>query len=146
MYWRRFLPHWTPEDHAVFITWRALPNKVLTQVRIADMICEAILYGEKTERYHLLAWVIMPDHVHLVIIPKKSLKEIMRWLKTATASRANAILGTTGRPFWTREYYDRWMRTERELSEAIAYVEANPVRRGLTADSCDWRWSSLGKR
>jgi len=38
--------------------------------------------------------------------------------------------------------YDRWMRTERELSETIPYVEENPVRRGLIGSSADWRWSS----
>jgi len=55
---------------------------------------------------------------------------------------ANAIPGTISQCFWRREYFDRWMRTERELSEAITYVEANPVRRGLIADASDFRWSS----
>jgi len=106
------------------------------------MLAEAIVYGETTRRYDLLAWAIMPDHVHVVLVPIKPLADTMRWLKTATANRANTILGRKGLPFWRREYYDRWMRTERELSETITYVEENPVRRGLTGSSADWRWSS----
>ena len=45
----------------------------------------------------------MPNHVHVVMQPIRPLPEIMRWLKTATANRANALLGRTGTPFWQRE-------------------------------------------
>jgi putative transposase len=106
------------------------------------MLAGAIVYGETTRRYDLLAWAIMPDHVHLILVPIRPLAETMRWLKTATANRANTILGCKGVSFWRREYYDRWMRTERELSETITYVEENSVRRGLVGTSTDWRWSS----
>jgi REP element-mobilizing transposase RayT len=84
----------------------------------------------------------MPNHVHVVMQPIRPLPEIMRWLKAATANRANALLGRTGEAFWRREYYDRWIRSERELASAIAYVEDNPVRSGLAACSEEWPWSS----
>ncbi|SPE34103.1 conserved hypothetical protein [Candidatus Sulfopaludibacter sp. SbA3] len=83
----------------------------------------------------------MPNHVHVLLKSIQPLSEVMRWLKTATASRANALLGRAG-PFWQREYYDRWMRSEKELLATIAYVEANPVRKGLAACAEEWRWSS----
>ena len=61
----------------------------------------------------MLAWVIMPNHVHLVLRPQGRLSAILRWLKTATATRANRLLGKTGEAFWQREYFDRWVRSEK---------------------------------
>jgi REP element-mobilizing transposase RayT len=70
----------------------------------------------------------------------------MRWLKAATANRANVLLGRTGEAFWQREYFDRWIRTEKQLGSVIAYVEENPVRSGLAACPEEWRWSSAHER
>jgi hypothetical protein len=58
---------------------------------------------------------------------------------------ANKLIGKTGTPFWQREYYDRWIRSPKELSSVIAYVEDNPVRTGLAASPEEWRWSSAFK-
>jgi hypothetical protein len=68
----------------------------------------------------LLAWVVMPNHVHVVVKSIRSLPEIMRWLKAATANRANSLLGRTGEAFWQREYFDRWIRTGKQLGSVIA--------------------------
>ena len=66
------------------------------------------------------------------------LPEIMRWLKTATAARANRLIGRNGLAFWKREYYDHWIRTEQELRSIIAYVEQNRFQQGL------WKWPRTG--
>ena len=153
MYWYRRLSHWTPDDAQLFITWRLVGAKDpgnpgqgprwLADPRIAQIVSEALFHGEGVRRaYDLLAWVIMPDHVHIIIQPKQKLSEIMRWLKSPTANRANDVLGRAGRPFWQREYFDRWIRSDEQLASAIAYVEDNPVRAGLVACSEDWKWSS----
>jgi REP element-mobilizing transposase RayT len=82
----------------------------------------------------------------MVVQPICPLPEIMRWLKAATANRANVLLGRTGEAFWQREYFDRWwIRTEKQLGSVIAYVEENPVRSGLAACQEEWRWSSAYK-
>jgi putative transposase len=93
-------------------------------------------------KYDLHAWVIMPNHAHLVIEPKVPLNRTMQWLKTATANRANAMLRRIGQPFWMREYYDRWMRSDAELSKTIAYIEDDPVRAALASSPEQYRWSS----
>ena len=153
MYWHRRLPHWTPEKSTIFVTWRLAgtrpaPTPVvgprwLIEPRIASICAEALLHGDQVRRaYDLFAWVVMPNHVHVVMDPLIPLSEIMRWLKTATANRANRLIGKTGAPFWQREYYDRWIRSEKELSSVIAYLEDNPVRSGLAASPEEWRWSS----
>jgi REP element-mobilizing transposase RayT len=63
-------------------------------------------------------------------------------LKTATAIRANRVLAKTGEAFWQREYFDHWIRSEKELASVVAYVEANPVLAGLVSCPEDWTWSS----
>jgi len=114
MYWHRRLPHWVPENSAVFVTWRLAGSKPapaspagprwLGQPRIAALFAETLAHGESVRcSYDLLGWVVMPNHVHVVMQPIRPLPEIMRWLKTATANRANALLGRTGTPFWQRE-------------------------------------------
>ena len=101
----------------------------LTDPRIADVFAEALLHGERARHeYDLYAWVVMPHHVHLVLKPNGKLSESMRWLKTATASRANQSLGKTGEAFWQREYYDRWSRSDKELAAVVAYVERHRRR------------------
>src|SRR5450759_1338555 len=122
MFWRRRLPHWVSEDSIVFVTWRlarTLPRSApelltsdpdpgrifLLQDRQLDRLdsgprwlAEALLHGERARHeYDLYAWVVMPNRVHLVLQPNGKLSETMRWLKTATASRANRRLGKTGR-------------------------------------------------
>jgi putative transposase len=143
MYWYRRLPHWVPEDTVVMVTRRLAGSspppapangpRWLLDPRIAAIFVEALLHGEGVRRsYELFAWVAMPNHVHVVMKPISRLPEIMRWLKTATSNRANTVLGRTGTLFWQREYFDHWLRSEQQLAAAIAYVEENPVRSGLS--------------
>ena len=107
------------------------------------MLIEALLHGETVRRsYDLFAWVVTPDHIHVVMTPIQPLPEIMRWLKATTANRANRLLGRTGTEFCQRDYFDRWIRTEKQLAAVIGYVEDNPVRGGLAACPEAWRWSS----
>ena len=87
---------------------------------IADLFVDALQHGEVIRRdYELLAWAVMPNHIHLVMRPVTELPEIMRWLKAATAGRANRVLGRAGQPFWQREYYDHWVRSGAELRSVI---------------------------
>jgi putative transposase len=119
----------------------------LANSNIAASFAEALLYGERVRRsYDLLAWVVMPNHVHVVLKPHAKLPEILRWVKAATAVRANRQANRIGQPFWQREYFDRWIRTGKELASVIAYVEANPVNAGLAERAEDWPWSSASKR
>ncbi len=107
------------------------------------MFLEALRYGAADRQiYELFAWVLMPNHVHIVFRPMEPLSEILRWLKSATGKRANQLLGHAGHRFWQREYYDHWIRSEPELWRIIRYVERNPVGAGLVTRQEDWPWSS----
>jgi putative transposase len=115
----------------------------LRDARVARVVADAILYGEKGRTfYELGAWVIMPNHVHVLLRHKTPLPVIMRWLKGSTAREANRILGRTGEPFWQNESFDHRVRTELELDRIVRYVEHNPVSAGLANNPGDWLWSS----
>ena len=117
----------------------------LRDARVADVVAHALLYGESGRHfYQLRAWVIMPNHVHVLLRPQIQLPVITRWLKGSTARQGNLILGRTGKAFWQDESFDHRVRDEVELARIIHYVEHNPVSAGLVSDPADWPWSSAG--
>jgi putative transposase len=173
-YYERHLPHWQPENAALFVTWRlygsrprivhVLKNQTagkafvaidqeldkaatgprwLQDERVAQCVADALHYGEKQlGLYELQAWVLMVNHVHILINPKAKLQKITRSIKSFSARQANAILQRTGRPFWQEESYDRWARGPKEMGKLVQYIEQNPVAAGLVERAEDWRWSS----
>ncbi|MGO9241305.1 MAG: transposase [Bryobacteraceae bacterium] len=115
----------------------------LRQTAIADMVVGAIRYRvEHLGHYDLHAFVVMPNHVHILIQPLVPLAILTKSLKGYTARRANAALGRTGLPFWQAEGYDHQVRDGRELAQIRRYIEENPVRAGLAGVASRSRWSS----
>jgi REP element-mobilizing transposase RayT len=110
--------------------------------RIAAIVESSLLYFNG-ERYRLLAWCIMPNHVHSVIeiLENHSLAEVMHSLKSHTSNEANKILKRCWE-FWFREYFDRYIRNSRHLADAVEYVESNPVRAKLVPVKEHWNWGS----
>jgi REP element-mobilizing transposase RayT len=99
--------------------------------------------GEKPLAQYLLhAYVIMPNHVHLLITPRLPLSRIMRGIKGVSARDANRILERRGKAFWQDESYDHWVRDEEEFGKIRFYIEHNPVSAGLVKRPEDWKWSS----
>jgi len=117
----------------------------LRNAHTANLVAEAIVIGESERRfYDLGAWVVMPNHVHLLILPQAPVPVLMRWLKGSTARRANQILGRTGRPFWQDESFDHYARNVRQIERIATYIEGNPVSAGLARSAECWPWSSAG--
>ena len=115
----------------------------LRQLLIAEMVVEAIQYNADILRHYLLhAFVVMPNHVHLLVTPLVEVARMTKSLKGITAKKANAMLTLTGRPFWQEESYDHLVRHEREFGRIRCYIEENPVRAGLVRQACEYRWSS----
>jgi REP-associated tyrosine transposase len=117
----------------------------LRQPAIADMIVEAIQYNANILGHYLThAFVVMPNHVHLLATPAVALPKLTKSLKGITAKRANAMLGLTGNSFWQEESYDHLVRHDREFEKVRNYIEENPVRAGLVREANEYRWSSSG--
>jgi len=115
----------------------------LTVPEIAGVVRDSILKGaSELPQYNLIAYVVMPNHVHLLIEPALPLARITRGIKGTTARSANLILGRPGERFWQDESFDHWVRTAAEGEKIIRYIEQNPVKAGLTATCTGWPWSS----
>jgi REP element-mobilizing transposase RayT len=107
------------------------------------MVAEAIMYNANNLGHYVLhAFVIMPNHVHMLATPGVALPKLTKSLKSVTGRRANAMLGLLGGPFWQDESYDHLVRNEREFDRIRGYIEENPVRAGLVRESSEYRWSS----
>ena len=109
---------------------------------IGQMVEDTLLYYDSKD-YRLLAWVVMPNHVHALIetLPGTPLATIIRRWKSQTAREANRILGHRGR-FWCADYYDRYIRDSEHLLRAVLYIHGNPVKAGLVDRAEEWPFSS----
>ncbi|HLE04179.1 MAG TPA: transposase, partial [Anaerolineales bacterium] len=88
----------------------------LGRPEIFRLVTDAIHYGESPlGHYTLHAYVVMPNHVHLLITPHVAVPTLLRSLKTITARRANCALALTGQAFWQEESYDHWVRNQEEF-------------------------------
>lgn len=118
----------------------------LADPRVAEMVKREI-HNLHPQTYHLVAYCIMPNHVHLLIdlqdIPDlqplrpgqhyTALSHAMRLLKGRTGYLGRKMVGGSG-AFWQHESYDHAVRDERELMRIVKYILDNPVKAGLVAD------------
>jgi putative transposase len=150
-----------------FFAFDALLDKIdagplyLRNPKVAQIVVDQLQKFDG-ELYHLIAYCIMPNHVHLLIdtLPQNSaisgeedgrnlelpsLQEIMKKIKGPTAIYCNRELKRKGK-FWQRESYDRLIRNEKEMDNTIAYILDNPVKAGLVKRWSDYRWSYIDPR
>jgi len=128
----------------------------LRQPAIAEIVRQE-LHRFDGAFYDLLAYCIMPNHVHILIdtslqlpvsfddadlesLNYKPLDVIMKRIKGPSAIAANRLLGREGK-FWQRESYDHFVRNERELNNIIRYILENPVKVGWAEHWEDWAFS-----
>jgi REP element-mobilizing transposase RayT len=118
----------------------------LGQPRVATMVQDALLYFDE-DRYRLLSWCVMPNHVHFVLEPweRWPLAGVLQSMKSFTSKEANKLLQRRGR-FWQREYHDRYIRDDEHYAKVVRYIEENPVKAGLVKNAEDWPWSRAGGR
>ena len=143
-----------------FSCFRRLP--LLSSDRSRGWMINAIRQSQNRRLFDLWAFVVMPEHVHLVLLPlektpvagilsalKQSVsKRAILWLKQNAPAYLENLLdrqpnGDAHHRFWQRGGgYDRNLRSVHEIYEKVSYVHQNPVRRGLVATATEWRWSS----
>ncbi|MBC8870619.1 MAG: transposase [Planctomycetes bacterium] len=128
--------------------------RYLVDDRLAAEVVRSLKHFDG-ERYDLVAWAVMPSHLHWVFRPRdewvQSLgaaakdrsprRRIQHSVNLHTALECNRLLRRTG-GFWQRESYDHCVRDEEELERIVAYIHANPVRAGLVERATDFRFSS----
>jgi REP element-mobilizing transposase RayT len=109
---------------------------------IADLVLEQLKVGDSQGLCSLHAYVVMPNHVHVLWTPLASLPVLIRKIKGPIAHSSNRLLERTGKPFWEQEYFDRIVRNDDEFSRIRRYIEWNPVAAALVAHPQEFPWSS----
>jgi len=118
----------------------------LRRPELAQMVVQCLHKGVALGHYQLGAFVVMVNHVHVLLLPIVNPSRLLQSLKGFTAREANRMLGRTGEPFWQAESYDHWVRDEKEHARVTAYIETNPVKAGLVECAEDYRWSSANQQ
>lgn len=114
----------------------------LKEPQVAAIVVAALKKLEEERLCQLHSYVIMPNHVHVLLAPVAALERITFLIKGRTARRTNLILSRTDKPFWQNESFDHWIRNPAEFERVRQYIEKNPVSAGLVAKPKDWPWSS----
>lgn len=161
--YRKRCKRWDFPWNAHFLTFSCFGQQAfLSKDRSRLWFLDSLQRARGRYPFDLWGYVIMPEHVHLLIWPHegveiskilKSLKEpvtkhAVRWLKEGNPAALARLLdvqpnGQRHYRFWQRGGgYDRNMRDVAETHEKLCYLHHNPVRRGLAAKPEDWPWSS----
>ena len=117
----------------------------LRRQEVAGLV-EDVLLRRDGHDYRMQAWVVMPNHVHLVVdVLDVPLGKLINDWKGASARLANQLLLRKGK-FWQKDYFDVLVRDEAHLKKAIRYIEQNPVKAFQTKSAREWPWSSAHRR
>ena len=137
-----------------FSCYRRQPYLNLPKAK--EILIRQIEMARNRHSFKLLGYVLMPEHVHLVIypLPDTRVGYLMGAIKSHMAKRyfisADVNSGNYPNVFWQKRCYDHNCRTLSAVKEKINYSHNNPVKRGLVKPPGDWRWSSYnwyyGKR
>jgi len=120
------------------------------EAEIFELFINHLEYVRKKYQFKLFGYVIMTNHVHLVLHPKSDTKLglLIRELKSKMAreyfSEYCKNIPDGKHIFWQKRCYDHNCRTLETVLEKINYCHNNPVRAGLVGDPGDWKWSSYG--
>jgi len=136
---RRRLPHWAYKDSIYFLTWRLHKDQQELVPQERDLVAGVLKHFD-AKRYRLFSYVIMNDHVHILITPKGSqiLQKIIHSWKSYTANRLQREFGRKGK-IWEDEYHDRIIRNEQEFYETVRYILNNPRKR-WSIENYPWVW------
>jgi len=118
----------------------------LGQPEIAKLVEDALRHFDG-QRYRLLAWCVMPNHVHVLIgtLEGFPLGDVVQSWKSFTAQAINRQLGREG-VVWYPDYFDRFIRDDRHLRAVVDYIESNPVAAGLVERAESWSFSSAAEK
>ncbi len=139
-YYRRRLPHLRSGEAIYFVTWRlgkAQPELIPSE---RDLVASALKQFDG-RRYHLTAFVVMNDHVHVLLSmmePWRLENAIQSW-KSFTANRMQRQHGRRGR-VWQDEYFDRIVRDDKEFLQKFDYIRGNPWTRWPELAAYGWVW------
>ena len=144
-YYKRNLPHIERDGAAYFVSFSTRREFFLSE-DARTLIFDHCLF-ENGRKVHMHAFVVMPDHVHMLFTPLENdrdepypLAEIMNGIKGASSHSVNRLLGRKG-ILWEAESFDRIPRSDGDFEYRVTYIVQNPIAAGLAKGPDDYRWA-----
>ena len=143
-FYQRSLPHYQKQSCTLFVTFCKLLSEPFSDAA-RTIVLQPCLHDNDT-KLSMQAAIVMPEHVHLLLIPLEDgdgqpypLKDIFKLIKGASARSLNKLTGRGG-PVWQEESFDHVLRSDESFEEKMEYIRQNPVRRGLVNRPEDYPW------
>ncbi|MBI5604341.1 MAG: transposase [Deltaproteobacteria bacterium] len=130
-----------------FITTKTMNNyPFFSNNANAECLVSGLLFGRRNNWLDLVAFVIMPDHLHLIIIPKeKNVSQCLHSIKSFSSKEINKNSQHKG-SVWQSSFRDLTLWSEEVVIEKINYIHNNPVRKEMVSDPGNYRYSSANTR
>jgi len=129
---------------AYFVTFVTEDRKELFRdPLVCKLLLNILTYNKFICHYNVYAFVMMPEHCHLILQPVGDmiLSGIMQKIKGNFSRFYNQMHGITGTVL-QKGYFDEGIRNQKQLNETILYIHNNPVKNGLARNSEDYYFSS----
>ena len=127
-----------------FVTFSTHNRRKLFTVELYVRLFLKTLYRYPREsRYELHAFVIMPEHVHLLLTPAidATIERAVQLIKGAYSHELGSLIGRD-QEIWQRGFTDHRIRDEMDFTHHHNYIHQNPVERRMVNDPCEYRYCS----
>jgi len=138
------LKRYNIDNRVYFVTSKTLNNKPIFLNHVyAELFVKNLFRCRERYGFLLLGFVLMPDHFHALIMPKKcfTISSVVQKIKSLFAYKLRD-LGVKGN-IWQKSFYDLGIYSEEKWRQKLDYIHANPVRKGLVDDPSDYKFSSM---
>jgi putative transposase len=109
-----------------------------------EMLLQSLYRSETKFNRELIAWVILPEHFHLLVdLSSDNISSFMHWIKQSFSMNFRKLNGNGIGRVWQYRFWDHIIRDEKDLQRHLDYIHYNPVKRGLVKNPFDYHYSSI---
>ncbi|MFA5960273.1 MAG: transposase [Tatlockia sp.] len=140
------------EGGVFFFTLTLQNRNASLLVDYIHLLTEAVQTVKKEHPFHIKAYVILPEHLHMVwALPQNDSHYSLRWKKIKTLfskslARSGVPLSKTRHneyTLWQRRFWEHTIKDEQDFENHVHYIHYNPIKHGLVKDLNDWPYSSF---
>ena len=119
-------------------------NRIPILIEYFDLLWNPIEMHQQHGSFDLMAWVVLPDHFHVLISARdEDISNLMRKIKLSFSTNYRKIIGRRQMRIWQYRFWDHIIRNQEDLNQHIDYIHYNPAKHGLVSDPGHWRYSSF---
>jgi putative transposase len=114
----------------------------------ADVCLSSLRHVQKHHPFELVAYCVLPDHLHLLItlpIDQKDFSTIMKEFKKKATKELRKMIGAPELKIWQDRFWEHTIRNERDMKTHFDYIHYNPIKHLYVDDPLDWEWSSYSE-